>query len=210
MIPLGSAHVTIDPKETVPGYQKYWVNVPNEKEIATTELRLVIPSEVDVTGVLPLYGWTHSEKKETAATTAEKNVPAHDEDDEEAGSQKITEITWSGGTINPGEYMMFGLQARYAGDPKKIVWKAYQKYADGQIVAWDNSSDKNPAPTISMISEPAINTLNNQMASLEKNMSATSQKETNTMPLFWLSSVALPLSIVALIMSLKGRKMEMK
>lgn len=135
-----SAHVSLSPKEAVVGYTTFTVNVPTEKEIPTTEIRVVVPDGVE-SGVAPVAGWIHSEKK------AETEVGMGD--DHKAGELahgKVTEIVWTGGKIADGEFMQFPISINYAGDPKQLVWKAYRKYADGSVVAWDDTSEKNPAP----------------------------------------------------------------
>lgn len=52
------AHVTVKPGETTPStYQVFTVNVPNEKDIPTVSVRLVVPETI--TGVTPTTkaGW---------------------------------------------------------------------------------------------------------------------------------------------------------
>ena len=49
-----SAHVSLSPKEAVVGYTTFTVNVPTEKEIPTTEIRVVVPDGVEVHGVAPV------------------------------------------------------------------------------------------------------------------------------------------------------------
>jgi uncharacterized protein YcnI len=190
MTSVASAHVTLDPKEAVPGFQRYSVNVPVEKDIATTELRLVVPENVEIHGVLPVAGWTHAEKRADTDATAS-------DDHGDAAHGRITEITWTGGKINPGEYVSFGVSTRYQGDPATLTWKAYQKYADGSVVAWDGSDTKFPAPAVTVIKENKIDTLTNAVNS-------QGTPTSNQAPL-WFSFAAVLFSVAAFMIALRKK-----
>lgn len=184
-----SAHVSLSPKEAVVGYTTFTVNVPTEKEIPTVEVRVVVPEGVEVHGVAPVFGWNHIEKK------AEVEVGVGDDHKQgELAHGKVTEIVWSGGKISDGEFMQFPVSVSYAGDPQQLVWKAYQKYADGTIVAWDDSSEKNPAPKVAIVASSKLDQAVAELATLKKNSSTQ---------LPWLPMVAFLLSVAALAMSVK-------
>ncbi len=122
------AHVTIKPGEVATAtYQVFTVNVPNEKEVATTAIRLVIPD--NVTSVTPTnkQGWQ--------VTTETK----------QAGETKVvTAITWKDGEISDGLRDEFTFSAKTPERDGEIKWKAYQTYDDGTVVAWDQEeSDDN-------------------------------------------------------------------
>ncbi|OUM95466.1 MAG: hypothetical protein A9Z00_08575 [Thermobacillus sp. ZCTH02-B1] len=132
-----SAHVTISPQEAVQGsYMVFTVRVPSEKEgTETTAVRVVFPEGVSVSRFEPKPGWT---------VAFERNA-----------DQAITEVTW---TAEPGhgldvtEFTEFRMSGRVLPDVEpgtRLVWKAYQHYADGSVVEWIGAPDTDsptPAP----------------------------------------------------------------
>lgn len=156
------AHVRLDPAEVVPGRQVYWVRVPNEKTMPTTNVRLVVPDGVEVTGVVPTAGWEHSSKTEAIESAAKEE---HDDGhggaghSDEAKTTRISEITWSGGQIKDGEVTLFGIATNYEGQPGKLYWKAYQTYQDGSVVNWDGSNEDSPAATVEVLSQSRLDAL---------------------------------------------------
>jgi uncharacterized protein YcnI len=103
--------------------ETYRVSVPTEKDSATTEVRLVIPAGLAVTRFQTSPGFARAVTKNDAGL--------------------ITEVIWRG-SIRPMEYARFYFQARNPETPGELSWKIYQKYADGSVVAWD---DTDPAKT---------------------------------------------------------------
>ena len=190
-----SAHVTVHPKEAVAGYSVAVVRVPNEKDVATTQVRVVVPEGVDVGGVMPISGWTHTEKKEKDP----KATPMMADDGDMESLEKVTEITWSGGKIGVGEFMEFPVSVKYSGDADTVTWKSYQTYAGGEVVAWDSSDEKKPAPVVTILKEAKVD-------SLEKNVKALSGPAGSTPgQMQWLSVVALLASVAALAVSMKKK-----
>jgi len=123
------AHVVVTPKEASPAQRLVFnVSVPNEKAVAVTNLKVLVPDEV--TSVIPTSkdGWTITTTKNT--------------------DSEVTSITWAG-TIPAGERQDFSFSAQAPATPTEIAWKAYQTYADGSIVHWDQ------APTSDHESEDA-------------------------------------------------------
>jgi uncharacterized protein YcnI len=191
---VASAHVTIDPKEAVVGRQAYSVRVPNEKDIPTTELRLVVPDGVEVTGILPIAGWTHKENRAAADPNAT-------DDDGHPAQGRIAEITWSGGKINPGEYQLFTVNTNYPGEPKELTWKAYQKYSDNGVVAWDGASEESPAPTVLTMSESKFDTLKKTVDELRTQKTDATNADTS----LWFAFIAVLFSVAAFIIALKKK-----
>jgi uncharacterized protein YcnI len=196
------AHVSISPKETTAGSQAFTFHVPNEQEEPTVSVKIEIPDGVEVTGIMALPGWTHTEKHEAVMEKPQgfrivRQVFA-DHAAEETG--RITEITWTGGKIGPGEYAEFSLTAKYDGEPKELLWKAYQTYADGDTVPWDASDEKHPAPKVTVIKDTQLammqTTLGEMKATQEKANAGQSQ---------WLTIGAFLLSVTALGVGLKGK-----
>lgn len=125
------AHATVKPSEVgVGSFQTFSIGVPNEKQIATTQVRLVVPESLE--HVMPSVkpGWKIQIKEK-----------AHDESMEhEAGESthgSASEVTWSGGSIPVGQRDDFTFSAKAPVVVGDLVWKIYQTYADGTVVAWD-------------------------------------------------------------------------
>lgn len=141
-----SAHVTVKPSQVAPAeYQTFTVSVPNEKDMPTTSVKLVIPSGVGEVTPTVKPGWEISTNK---------------------SGDNVTEITWSGGTIPDGYRDDFTFSAQAPDKPTEIQWKAYQTYEDGTVVSWDaapsdshedEESDQGPY-SVTMVSETVDST----------------------------------------------------
>lgn len=117
------AHVVVKPNEVgVAAFETFTIGVPVERDIPTTELRLVIPDGLNYVTPNVKQGWAIDIKK-----TGEG---------EEA---KVTEIIWSGGSIPSGQRDEFLFSAQVPAKETAIAWKAYQTYEDGEVVSWDSS-----------------------------------------------------------------------
>lgn len=118
---LTLAHVSVKPNQVnVGSFQTFTTGVPNEKDIPTVGLRLIIPEDLEHVSPNVKPGWVISVKK-----TGEG---------EEA---KVTEISWTGGSIPAGQRDDFIFSAKAPSAAGNIAWKAYQTYQDGTVVAWD-------------------------------------------------------------------------
>lgn len=130
VLSVAFAHATVRTEaglsESVAGKSEtYRLNVPVEKDMATTEIRLVIPAGVTVSRFQVSPGFTRSVVKNDAGL--------------------VTEVIWRG-RVAPMEYARFFFQATNPKDAGELVWKIYQKYADGTVVAWDDTDPaKGPA-----------------------------------------------------------------
>jgi uncharacterized protein YcnI len=184
-----SAHVTLSPKDAVIGYSTLSVSVPTEKDIPTVEVRVVIPDGVDVHGVMPVAGWSHHETRQEVETK-----DSNSDDHHEGG--RVTEIAWTGGQIKMGEFQQFPISVSYAGEPTTLTWKAYQKYADGTIVAWDGADEKKPAPKVTMVQTSKLDATATIVETMKKNGATQTP---------WLSVGAFVLSAAALLMSRKNK-----
>lgn len=125
---LGSttyAHVTVKPAEAVTsGYQTFTVSVPNEKEISTVSVKVVMPSGIVSATPTQKAGWQII--KETEGTGEDATTKS---------------ITWEGGSISDGTRDEFTFSAKTPEKAAELQWKAYQTYADGTVVAWDKASE---------------------------------------------------------------------
>ncbi|MEX0617173.1 MAG: YcnI family protein [Candidatus Woykebacteria bacterium] len=121
------AHVVVKPDEVgLAARQVFTVSVPNEMEIPTVALRLVIPEGLDsvIPNVKP--GWKIAIKKEGKGEEA-----------------KEVEINWTGGLIPEGQRDEFLFSAQAPGEKANLLWKAYQTYSDGTVVSWDQEPKEN-------------------------------------------------------------------
>lgn len=114
-----SAHVTVKPGEVkTAAYQVFTVSVPNEKDIPTTAVRVVIPKTI--TNVTPTQksGWTIAIEKD---------------------NDQVTALVWQGGEVAVDTRDEFTFNAKTPVEVGNVEWKAYQTYADGTVVAWDQA-----------------------------------------------------------------------
>lgn len=180
------AHVTVNPKTIPPGFQVVTVRVPNEKDNPTIGLRVVVPDGVTVHAVEPVPGWTVTTKKEAATTPTENNK-------DEEGEERITEITWTGGQIGVDEFQEFPLSVQFT-KTGEFAWKAYQTYQDGSVVKWEGGKDSATPASVMTVSDTASTNTADQPPSENK----TSSSE-------WLSIAALLISVASLFIALRRK-----
>ena len=127
------AHVTVWPQQSRVGQaERYTVRVPTERNVSTVSVEVEIPAGANVTGVLAPAGFSYDVKRDGA---------------------RIVSITWKQ-EIKAGEVGEFVLFARNP-TAAQIVWKAHQRYADGQMDDWIGpAGDRRPAPVV-RLSGPA-------------------------------------------------------
>jgi periplasmic copper chaperone A len=138
------AHVTITPTSAPQGSAaELTFHVPNEElKAATIELQVQVPTAHPIAQLLvkPVPGWTSSVRTVTLA----KPVVS----DDGSFAVAVSEVTWKGGKILPGQYQDFSVSA----DPLpsgvgQLVFKAIQTYSNGDIVRWiDLPQAGQPAP----------------------------------------------------------------
>lgn len=122
-----SAHVTVSPNEaTTASYQTFTISVPNEKSIPTVSVKLLIPEVIGSATPTQKAGW-QIVKEMTG----------------EGDSQRTTSLTWEGGSIADGTRDEFTFSAKLPEKATDLQWKAYQTYADGTVVAWDQDEHGN-------------------------------------------------------------------
>lgn len=118
------AHVEISPESASPGgAETFTAEVPTEKDVPTTGVRLQVPEGFSVTGVEAPEGWR--------------------------GGLEGNSITFSGGEIGEDEVQEFTFEASTPDQAGEFAWKTYQTYQDGSVVAWTGSPDSDaPAPVV--------------------------------------------------------------
>ncbi|HEV2344008.1 MAG TPA: YcnI family protein [Actinocrinis sp.] len=140
-----SAHVTITPDTATQGGGDVQLTfrVPNEESGAsTTQLQVAFPTDHPIASVLvePIPGWSAKVTDTTLAT------PIHTDDGDI--SQVVSQITWSGGSIAPGQYGAFTvLLGQLPSNASQVVFKAVQTYSNGDVVRWiDLAQPGQPEP----------------------------------------------------------------
>jgi periplasmic copper chaperone A len=147
------AHVSIKPDVAKKGsFSVFSFSVPNESSTASTvKLEVTFPTDhpIAFVSVQPIPGWTWTSEKTTLAK------PLKTEDGEI--TQAISKVTWSGGTIGPGEFQLFTISAGpLPTDTKSLEFKAVQTYSDGTVVRWIEATPKggpepeHPAPVLKL------------------------------------------------------------
>lgn len=127
------AHVGVKPAQVgVGSFQTFTVGVPNEKGIASTKVRLVIPEGLEHVSPNVKQGWKVDMVHEEGDAMA-KDAAGHD-------AHVVKEIIWTG-NIPSGFREDFYFSAKVPTEPTTVMWKAYQTYADGSVVSWELMPD---------------------------------------------------------------------
>jgi periplasmic copper chaperone A len=159
------AHVTVSAPGAAPGAsdQQITFRVPVEQDVDTVAFTVQLPLDTPIAGVdvLPVPGWTHTQKTSTLATP----IKTDDGDITTAVSQ----ITWTaaaGQGLKPGEYGEFTIIAGQLPDAKTLTFKALQTYRGGAITRWievaapgSTEEPEHPAPVLSLAADTAAGTL---------------------------------------------------
>jgi uncharacterized protein YcnI len=165
---VAAAHAVVFPKRSTPGaYEKYVLRVPNEKGAATTRVELRFPADVRVVSFADVPGWT----LETLTDSAGKVVGA----------------VWTG-TLPPKRFVELPFVAVNPKGDARLVWPAFQTYADGERVEWTGTDPdaKTPASATEISAEEGSGGGGSPAAT-------------------WLGGVAVVLSLVALGVAVRPR-----
>jgi uncharacterized protein YcnI len=139
-----SAHVTVSPASLPQGSTaELAFKVPNEESKANTvSLQLQIPTRYPIAQVLakPVPGWTITVR----TVTLSKPLTT----DDGTFTTAVSEIDWTGGTIQPGQYQDFQISVDpLPSDTTQLAFKAVQTYSNGDVVRWiDLSTSGDPDP----------------------------------------------------------------
>jgi uncharacterized protein YcnI len=148
------AHVTVNPgSATQGGYTKLTFRVPNEKDAANTvALEVDLPQDTPIASVSvkPVPGWTAVTTKTTLATPIKS--------DDGDITQAVTQIVWTASpdaVIKPGQFQEFDVSVGPLPQVDQIVFKALQKYSDGETVRWIDEPKagvdaQHPAPVLKL------------------------------------------------------------
>jgi periplasmic copper chaperone A len=143
-----AAHVTLDPGEwEAGGFARFSIRVPNEQPDAdTTEISVQFPESVISASFQPVPGW----ERTVEMVALEEPI---EEEGEEPITERIATVTWTGGTIRPGEFQEFGVSFQV---PETVgadlVFPAVQTYSNGETVRWIGPPDADtPAPMVTVL-----------------------------------------------------------
>lgn len=193
--PSAFAHVVVKPAEVGVGkFQTFTMGVPVEKDIPTTGLRLVLPEGLNYVSPNVKPGWTINVKKDGAGEEA-----------------KVTEISWTGGSIPAGFRDEFMFSAQVPAEAGPLNWKAYQTYSDGEVVSWDQDPNA-PKPSMApggdddggMTPYSVTKVINDLKESSDSKQIMSDNKEQSNLPLL-LSVVAVILSGFSLALALRKK-----
>ncbi|MGH7357841.1 MAG: YcnI family protein, partial [Candidatus Rokuibacteriota bacterium] len=147
------AHVSIDPGSAAQGgFATFAFQVPNEEDAAsTTQLEVEFPADhpIPFVSVEPVTGWTIDIEKSP--------LPEPVEGEGGEITEAVSTITWSGGTIGPGEFQQFLVSAGpLPDDTDHLEFKALQTYDNGDVVRWIQETPEGgeepdfPAPVLEL------------------------------------------------------------
>ena len=172
---IAFAHVIVTPSQAAVGASTMFnVSVPNEKQVAVTSVKLDVPKGVENASPDELAGWNI-----TAARDANDNV---------------TSITWTG-TIPTGQRADFTFKAQAPAKAGDLDWKAYQTYADGSVVNWNQNPATNGKAVKDTAGPYSITKVVNDLTPDSSNSRGSNSRT---------ATLALVFGIAALILSLGG------
>jgi uncharacterized protein YcnI len=170
------AHATVKPKETtVATSQVFTLSIPTEKDIPTISINIQIPSELESVRPHVKAGWHIDTKKE---------------------NEKITEITWSQGSIPMDQKDEFLFSAKTPAKQTDLIWKVYQIYQDGTVQAWDQTPNTEAHNDDDSLSGPYA--ITNVVDDLKKNEAAQNDKNYQSIVIY----AALFMSILAILLNI--------
>jgi periplasmic copper chaperone A len=151
LAPTAFAHVTLQPEEApAGGFTRLDVRVPNERDNAdTTKVDVQFPPGFLSVSTEPVQGW------DAKVTMRQLDKPV--EQFGEQVTEEVGRITFTGGTIGPGQFQDFGLSLAVPDKPgTAVAFKAIQTYSNGEVVRWIGPPDsEEPAPQVKLTAAEA-------------------------------------------------------
>ena len=134
---IGLAHIRIYPAESILGArEKYTMRVPNEKQVATIRIEGEFPQDLKIYDFEFKPGWKVNIKKDADG--------------------RIVGATWIG-TIEPYEFVEFGMLGINPKQGDTLVWKFVQYYADGKKEEFTGPVGTfYPSPVVKLNPAPAV------------------------------------------------------
>lgn len=174
------AHSVVSPSQTATSkYENFSLSVPTERDVPTIGITLAIPDGLDHVTPVVKAGWMIKTTKDSEG--------------------KVTEISWTGGSVPAGQKDFFVFSARTPATSTTLVWKAYQTYRGGEVVAWDRDPSK-PDEGKTKVDYPYSKT----EVATETSSPKSSSNSTPTV----MATAALAISICALVLAMQKRGHE--
>ena len=131
-------HAVVFPRNSAPGaYERYVLRVPNEKQTPTTRVEIRFPADVRVTAFEEVAGWQLQVLTDSA--------------------KRIIGAVWTG-SLPPQRFVEFPFVAANPKTSARVVWPAYQTYADSERVEWTGAEgSKTPASVTTIEAARATN-----------------------------------------------------
>jgi uncharacterized protein YcnI len=172
------AHVIVTPNQAGIGEELVFnVSAPNERSVPVSSVKLDIPKGVDEVTPTMIPGFT-------IATTG--------------STDDVTSVTWTG-SIPVGQREDFSFGAQVPATATQLDWKAYQTYADGTVVHWDQK----PTGSDDAVGTAGPYSVTKVVNDLTSSTTSTSGSNKDTLALVF-SVAALALSIGGLFLR-RGR-----
>jgi uncharacterized protein YcnI len=132
----GLGHIRIYPTESILGArEKYTMRVPNEKQVATIRIEGEFPKELKIYDFEFKPGWKVNIKKDAQGN--------------------IVGATWIG-TVEPYEFVEFGMLGINPKEGDTLVWRFVQYYADGKKEEFTGPAGTfYPSPVVKLTPAPA-------------------------------------------------------
>ena len=195
------AHVSIPDPGEKGGFSIVTFSVPTERDDAgTVKVEVQLPEDhpLPFVSIQPKPGWT----AETTKRTLDSPIEAFGDEVTEV----VDTVTWSGGTIAPGQFDTFSLSVGpLPDDVDQLEFPTIQTYSSGEEVAWIQTTPEggeepeNPAPVLTMVAGEGsgADDAHGQVAS--SNDGATSASEEDGT-----DAVAVAALVVAILAALLG------
>lgn len=177
---LAFAHVVVSPSQANVGERVlFTIGIPNERDVAVNKIKLNIPNDLNSVQPAVAAGWAITTK-----TDSDKNVQS---------------ITWVG-NIPAGQRADLTFKAQVPAKSSELHWKAYQTYADGITVSWDQTPSKDHGDSEDATTGPYSVT---QVIDDLDHPAATSGDDTKATLALYASILALVFSVVSLFIKRK-------
>jgi uncharacterized protein YcnI len=169
LVPVAAlAHAVVYPSASAPGaYERYVLRVPNEKDVATTRVEMTFPAEVRVISFGDVPGW--------------RVEPVVD------SANRITGVVWTG-TLAPQRFVELPFIAVNPATEARLVWPAYQTYADGERVAWTGPEGTQSPASVTTVGP-----------------TGAAGSATGSAVAVWIAVASLMVALIALGFTLRGR-----
>jgi periplasmic copper chaperone A len=151
LAPTAVAHVTLQPEEApAGGFTRLDVRVPNERDSGdTTKVDVQFPPGFLSVSTEPVPGWNIKITKRKLDKPVEQFG--------EQVTEEVGRVTFTGGSIRPGEFQDFGLSVGVPDKPgSTLSFPALQTYSNGEVVRWIGPPDsEEPAPQVKLTAAEA-------------------------------------------------------